>query len=64
MVIIGLWFRQRERGMQILIFSSLLIFFLSGYPWPADQLPAALQVVRWLVPTTLGINTSAQLNQI
>ncbi|NYR09659.1 ABC transporter permease [Psychrobacter sp. BI730] len=62
--VLGLWFRQRERSMQILIFISLPIFFLSGYPWPADQLPKVLQVIRWLVPTTPAINTSVQLNQM
>ena len=62
--VFGLWFRQRERSMQILIFSSLPMFFVSGYPWPADQLPTVLQIIRWFVPTTLGINTSVQLNQM
>ena len=62
--VLGLWFRQRERSMQILIFSSLPVFFISGYPWPANQLPEVLQVVRWLVPTTPAINTSVQLNQM
>lgn len=62
--VLGLWFRQRERSMQILIFSSLPMFFVSGYPWPADQLPQLLQVLRWLVPTTPAINTSVQLNQM
>ncbi|MFT0771051.1 MAG: ABC transporter permease [Pseudomonadales bacterium] len=62
--VLGLWFRQRERSMQILIFISLPIFFLSGYPWPADQLPQVLQAIRWLVPTTPAINTSVQLNQM
>ena len=62
--VLGLWFRQRERSMQILIFVSLPIFFLSGYPRPADQLPQVLQVIRWLVPTTPAINTSVQLNQM
>ncbi|WP_199508129.1 MULTISPECIES: ABC transporter permease [unclassified Psychrobacter] len=62
--LLGLWFRQRERGLQILIFSSLPLFFVSGYPWPAHQLPDILQKIRWLVPTTPGINTSVQLNQM
>ena len=62
--LLGLWFRQRERSMQILIFSSLPMFFISGYPWPANQLPEFLQVIRWLLPTTPGINTSVQLNQM
>lgn len=62
--VLGLWFRQRERSLQILIFSSLPIFFVSGYPWPANQLPEVLQIVRWLAPTTPAINTSVQLNQM
>ena len=62
--VLGLWFRQRERSLQILIFSSLPLFFISGYPWPADQLPELLQVIRWLVPTTPGVNMSVQLNQM
>ena len=62
--VLGLWFRQRERSLQILIFSSLPIFFLSGYPWPANQLPEALQLIRWLFPSTPGLNTSVQLNQM
>jgi ABC-2 type transport system permease protein len=62
--VFGLWLRQRERSMQVLIFSSLPVFFISGYPWPANQLPEVLQIVRWLVPTTPAINTSVQLNQM
>lgn len=61
---LGLWLRQRERSMQILIFSSLPLFFVSGYPWPVHQLPEVLQVLRWVIPTTPGINTSVQLNQM
>lgn len=62
--LLGLWFRQRERSLQILIFSSLPLFFISGYPWPANQLPEVLQVIRWLVPTTPGLNMSVQMNQM
>lgn len=62
--VLGLWFRQRERSLQILIFSSLPIFFISGYPWPADQLPDILQVLRWFIPTTPGLNMSVQMNQM
>jgi ABC-2 type transport system permease protein len=61
---LGLWFRERERGLQILIVSSLPLFFISDYPWPADQLPTILQYLRWLIPSSSGINTSVQLNQM
>ena len=60
----GLWFRQRERSLQILIFSSLPFFFVSGYPWPASQLPEILQYLRWLIPTSSAMNASVQLNQM
>ena len=60
----GLWFRQRERSLQILIFSSLPFFFISGYPWPASQLPEILQYLRWLIPTSSAMNASVQLNQM
>lgn len=62
--VFGMWFRERERALQILIFSSLPIFFLSGYPWPVTQLPEPLKYVRLLFPTTPGIHTSVQLNQM
>ena len=62
--LLGMWFRERERSMQILIFSSLPMFFLSGYPWPVSQLPEPLQYVRWLFPSTSGMNASVQLNQM
>ena len=62
--LLGMWFRERERSMQILIFSSIPIFFLSGYPWPVSQLPVPLQYIRWLFPTTSGMNASVQLNQM
>lgn len=60
----GMWFRERERALQILIFSSLPIFFLSSYPWPYSQLPEALKFVRMLFPTTPGMHASVQLNQM
>ncbi len=62
--VLGLCFKKRERSLQILIFSSLPLFFISGYPWPANQLPTFLQAIRWLIPTTPAINTSVQLNQM
>lgn len=62
--VLGMWFRERERSMQILIFSSLPMFFLSGYPWPVSQLPEPLQYIRWFFPSTSGMNASVQLNQM
>lgn len=62
--VFGLWFAQRERAMQLLLFSSLPLFFMSGYAWPAHLLPQPLQVLRWLVPSTPAIQASIRFNQI
>lgn len=61
---LGMWFKQRERALQILLFSSLPMFFLSGYSWPAEALPHALQYIRWLLPSTPAIEASVRFNQI
>ncbi len=62
--LLGMWFKERERSLQILIFSSLPMFFFSGYPWPLSQLPEAIQYIRWLFPTSSGMHASVQLNQM
>lgn len=62
--VVGIWFRERERAMQILIFSSMPIMFLSGVSWPVQLLPEPLQYLRWLFPSTPGMNASVLLNQM
>lgn len=62
--VFGVWFKQRERAMQILLFSSLPMFFLSGFTWPVEALPRALQYARWLLPSTPAIEASIRFNQI
>lgn len=60
----GMWFKQRERVLQTLIFSSLPMFFLSGYSWPVEALPKLLQYLRWLLPSTPAVEASVRFNQI
>lgn len=60
----GLWFQKRERSLQLLMFTSIPMFFLSGYAWPAELLPLPLQWLRWLIPSTAGIQASVRFNQI
>lgn len=63
-VLLGLWFKQRERAMQVLLFTSLPMVFLSGFSWPFEALPQVLQVLRWLIPSTAGIQAALHLNQM
>lgn len=62
--LLGLWFKDRERSLHVLLFSALPLAFLSGFSWPAEALPHALQVLRWLAPSTAAIQASLQLNQM
>jgi len=62
--LLGLWFADRERALQVLMFTSLPMVFLAGFSWPAQALPEALQTLRWLLPSTAAIQAALRLNQM
>ncbi len=62
--LLGLLIKDRERTMQILIFSALPMYFMSGYSWPADLLPLPLQYIRWIFPCNSVIPAGVSLNQL
>jgi len=62
--LLGVWFADRERSMQVLLLTSLPMAFLSGFSWPFEALPLPLQGVRWLLPSTSAIQASLRLNQM
>ncbi len=62
--LLGLWFGNRERALQVLLFTALPMAFVSGFSWPAEALPEPLQALRWLFPSTAGIQASLRLNQM
>lgn len=63
-VLLGWWFANRERAMQVLLFTSIPLAFLGGFSWPAEALPTILQWLRWLSPSTAAIQASLRLNQM
>ncbi len=62
--LLGCWFGNRERALQVLLFTSLPMAFVSGFSWPVEALPEALQALRWVIPSTAGIQASLRLNQM
>lgn len=62
--LLGVWFGNRERALQVLLFTALPMAFVSGFSWPAEALPEPLQALRWLFPSTAGIQASLRLNQM
>jgi ABC-2 type transport system permease protein len=63
-LLIGLWFRTRERSAQLMLGLAMPLMFLSGLSWPVQAMPQALQVLRWLSPSTAGIQGFVALNQL
>ena len=62
--LVGWWLADRERAMQVLLFSSIPLAFLGGFTWPVEALPEPLQWLRWLSPSTAGIQASLRFNQL
>lgn len=59
---VGSFFRTRERSVQLLAITTLPMFFLSGFTWPAAPLP--LHWLAQLLPTTPGIAALVGVNQM
>ncbi len=59
---VGSFFRTRERSVQLLAITTLPIFFLSGFTWPAAPMP--LHLLAQLLPTTPGIAALVGVNQM
>lgn len=63
-IMIGNLFRSRERSAQLLVCTAMPVMFLSGVTWPVEALPPPLQALRWLFPSTPGIQGFVALNQL
>lgn len=53
---------QREFGMLLFIFSSLLFVFLSGISWPWTSMPGPLKAIAYIIPSTPGIRGFVRIN--
>lgn len=55
---------QREFAMLLFVFSSLMFVFLSGISWPWAAIPAPLQAIAYLLPSTAGIHGFVKINSM
>ena len=62
--LLGLWFKDRERALQVLLLTALPMAFLSGFSWPVEAMDAPLQALRWCIPSTAAIQASLRLNEM
>lgn len=47
---------QREFGMLLFVFTSVIFIFISGISWPWTAIPAPIQSIAYIIPSTPGIH--------
>ncbi len=57
-------FQARETALQVLLFTSLPAVFISGFSWPPEAMPAWINAMAALLPSTPGITGFLRLNQM
>ncbi len=52
---LSVFFQKRESALMIMLFSTIPLFLLSGYSWPLFCMPAPLQIISQIIPSTPGL---------
>ena len=63
-VLLGAWFADRERALQVLLATSVPFLFMGGIVFPREAMPAPVNALAMLIPTTPGIFGFVKLNQM
>ena len=63
-VALGAWFADRERALQVLLVTSVPFLFMCGIVFPREAMPAPINALAMLIPTTPGIFGFVKLNQM
>ncbi len=54
--------RDRETGLVLFLFFTLILLFLSGFSWPQSNIPAFWKGISYLFPSTFGIQGYIKMN--
>ena len=63
-IALGAWFADRERAFQMLLATSVPFLFMGGIVFPREAMPAPINALAMLLPTTPGIFGFVKLNQM
>jgi ABC-2 type transport system permease protein len=63
-IALGAWFADRERAFQVLLATSVPFLFMCGIVFPREAMPAPINALALLIPTTPGIFGFVKLNQM
>ncbi len=53
---------QREFGMILFVFTSVIFIFISGISWPWTAIPAPIKAIAYIIPSTPGIHGFIKMN--
>lgn len=56
--------QHREKAMILWVFTSIPFLFLTGLSWPLSAIPAPLQALGYLIPSTPGVQAFVALNSM
>lgn len=63
-MMVATFIRGRETPMMIIVFTSLILLFMSGISWPASAIPDFWKYFSYLFPSTFGIQGFVKLNSM
>lgn len=61
---LSVFFHERENVILGVVFTSLLLLFISGISWPTSAIPPFWKSVSYLFPSTFAINGFVKLNNM
>lgn len=53
---------QREFGMMLFVFTSVIFIFISGISWPWTAIPEPIKAIAYIIPSTPGIHGFIKIN--
>jgi len=53
---------QREFGMPLFVFTSVIFIFISGISWPWTAIPDPIKAIAYIIPSTPGIHGFIKIN--
>lgn len=63
-LMLGSVFDSAERALQVLIPTSIVLFFLAGAAWPLSSMPRWVSALAHLSPATCGAQAFVRLNEM
>ena len=56
--------KNRETGMVMFLFFSIILLFLSGFSWPFSNMPIVWTYLSYLFPSKFGVQSFIKINSM